>query len=203
MNKDNSDNSVITHTDAVDAVGAPATSRWHSKQKAQELISDDEIIILKLKPDPAFIILASLGSLFPIAFMVMLLAYLSNTPLISSSLITWSDLDALIFGLIIACIRLTWQALDWWNRVYILTDRRVITMSGIFRRYYYEAPLRNIQHLAIVRSFRERILSLGSIAYATSGSDRYDTIWLMLKQPFAIHKTISQTIERYGRGHCI
>lgn len=160
------------------------------------LISDGEIVILELKPSPWYIVLSCLGSLFAIAFLSLLLAYLSHAyPWLGG----WSEADAFGFGLGLATVRLGWQTLDWYGKSYILTDRRVIAVSGVLRRGYFQAPLRNLQHIAVVVSIRERIVRLGTIAFATAGSDAYEAAWLMLPRPFVVHRRILETIERYHR----
>jgi len=194
---------VKCNADTADAVGKPSdVQRWPMGLtcQAHDLVNDGEIIILQTRPSIIYIILASLGSLFAIAFLVVCLAYISRVPYFKQSFASWSELDSLLFGFALVIIRLGWQFLDWWCRLYVLTDRRIITVQGVIRRSYYQAPLRQIQHLAVVQSVRERVTWLGSIAFATAGSDRYDTIWLMLRRPFEVYKTINQTIERY-RGH--
>jgi len=163
-----------------------------------DLVGDDEIIIMWLKPSPLYIILAALGSLVLIATLTLLLAYLSALSLPKAA---WSDRDAFLFGLTIAVIRLAWQGLEWWNQTYVLTDRRIIAIYGVLRRSYFQAPLQQIQHIAVIQTVRERAFGLGTLAFATAGSDGYDAAWLSLAHPFAVYKQINHTIDRYGKRH--
>ena len=39
----------------------------------------------------------------------------------------------------------------------------------------------------------------GTIGFATSGSDVFDALWVMIRQPFAVHKTVVEAIQRYGK----
>lgn len=161
-----------------------------------DLLDDEEIIVMWLKPSPLYVLLASLGSLVLIAAITFGLAYVSAMTLPKAA---WSDDDAFLFGATIAVVRLGWQALEWWNQTYVLTDRRIIAAHGILRRSYFHAPLAQIQHIAVIQTIRERVFGLGSLAFATAGSDRYDALWLSLTHPFAVHRQVNRTIDRYGR----
>ncbi|MBL1217667.1 MAG: PH domain-containing protein [Planctomycetes bacterium] len=177
-----------------------AAAAAEAARSANKMFDGDEVIVLQIRPGIAYIVISCLGSLFGIAFLVVLLAYLTRIPILTRSFVTWSEVDAIVFGILLVTVRLGWQAMDWWCRLYVLTDRRIVSMSGILRRAFYQAPLRNIQHLAVVRNVPERLTALGSIAFATAGSDRYDTIWLSVAKSFEVHRTVVKTIERYGRN---
>jgi len=182
--------------EAVEPIGRPI-DRLRAALPA-DLLGDEEIIIMWLKPHPLYIILASLGSLVLIAALTLGLAYVSALSLPKAA---WSDTDAFLFGATIALIRLGWQTLEWWNQTYVLTDRRIIAAYGILRRNFFHAPLAQIQHIAVIQTIRERVFGLGSLAFATAGSDRYDAAWLSLAHPFAVYRQVNRTIERYARRH--
>ena len=158
------------------------------------LLADDEIVILMLRPSLLFVGLSSLASLTVIAVVTLSLALLS----IRITLLPWSELAAYAMGAAVATARLLWQCLEWWGLVYVLTDRRVIRRAGVLQVSIFEAPLRNIQHTSIFQPFRERVVGLGSIGFATAGSDVFDAFWVMIRQPYAVHKTVLETIERYA-----
>ena len=163
------------------------------------LVSDSEIIILQLKPSILYILLSSLGTLFAIAFISLLLAYATtiNWPLT----LPWNPSDAALLGIILAAIRIAWQSLDWGARTYILTDRRIIVSWGIIRRHHFQASLFRIQHIAVTQTLRERLFGLGSIAFATAGSATFDAAWYTIDQPFKQHQIIINAIDRYGGHH--
>lgn len=182
--------------EAVEPIGRPI-DRLRAALPA-DLLGDEEIIIMWLKPHPLYVVLASLGSLLLIAALTFGLAYLSALSLPKAA---WSDRDAFLFGGSIAVVRLAWQALEWWNQTYVLTDRRIIAAYGILRRHFFHAPLAQIQHIAVIQTIRERLFGLGSLAFATAGSDRYDAAWLSLAHPFKVYRQVNQTIDRYARRH--
>ncbi len=158
-----------------------------------ELIRDDEIIILILRPSMLFIVLSCTTSLAVIAIAALTFAWLSNVPWAM-----WTDYQAIRLGVIVAALRLSWQTLEWWSRLYVLTDRRVIRRAGVLRVYIFEAALNHIQHTVVVRGVLERIFGLGTIGFATAGSDTFDAFWVMIRHPFKTHRTVVDAIRRYG-----
>jgi hypothetical protein len=160
-------------------------------------IPEDEAILLLLRPSLLYIPLASLGGLAVIALVTFALAYLARVQWLSW--VGWTDRDAFFLGLSLAALRLSWQALEWSCRVYVLTDRRVIRRMGVLRVSIFQAELRRIQHTSIFRRLRERACGLGTIGFATAGSHSFDAFWVMVANPFDVHRTVSEAIQRYGR----
>ena len=100
-------------------------------------------------------------------------------------------------------IRLIWKIIDWANRIYVLTDRRVLRRRGVILLSIVEAPLGRVQHSAIYARVLERLLGLGTIGFATAGSNGFEVIWEMISDPIDTHRRILQAIERYGRGSSV
>ncbi len=161
----------------------------------RELIRDDEIILLAIRPSPLFIVLApATGVLF-----LMVIALVAAQLAALVPWLPWTETQAYLLGFLLIAGRLGWQTLDWFNRVYLLTDRRILTRSGVLRVRIFETSLRSIQHTVIWRRVRERAFNLGTLGFATSGSDTFETFWQMLRQPVLIHRTVQDAIRRYGR----
>ena len=158
------------------------------------LVQDDEVVILLLRPSLLFVPLASLGGLTVIVVVMLILALMAPV-----SWVPWSELQAYALGVMAAAARLLWQTLEWWSRIYVLTDRRLIRRTGVLRVAVFEAPLRNIQHTSVFMMLRERLFGLGSIGFATAGSDVFDAFWVMVRKPFAVHRVVVDAIRRYGR----
>ncbi len=163
---------------------------------ARQLVRDDEIIILMIRPSILFVLLPTIGMLLAILAITMALAFLAAK---FPQVVGWSETSAFALGVILIVLRLGWQFLDWATRVYVLTDRRVIRRMGVLRVSVFEASLSNIQHTSVFVRFRERVFGLGSIGFATSGSDVFDAFWVMVRNPFVVHATVVRAIERYGR----
>ncbi len=157
-----------------------------------ELLQPGEIIILLLKPSVWFILLAPLRTLSLILIFTVV-AYGIN---IRTGL-GYNSQNIVLIGLALILVRLFWQFLEWLSRVYVLTDKRIITVSGVLRVVVFETMLKNIQHTNTIITLRESVFSLGTISFATAGSAVSETFWLMLNHPMEVHQKIVQTLNRY------
>jgi len=162
------------------------------------VVPDDETILLLFRPSLLFIPLSCVTSLAFIGLLTFLLAYLAPHVARWQPFITWTDAQAFALGLGLALIKLGWQSLEWYCRVYVLTDRRVIRRMGVLRVALFQTPLRNIQHTSVFTRVRERVFGLGTIGFATAGSDVFEAFWEMIRDPFAVHKTVVEAVQRYG-----
>ncbi len=162
----------------------------------QQVLQDGETVILALRPSPWFILIDGSWVYFASIFVALLLAWLAHQP--------WSPVilpESQIFPLLatVLSIRIVWKFLDWANRVYVLTDQRIMRRRGVIQYSLIEAPLDRIQHSAIFTRVVERVLGLGTIGFATAGSGRFEVIWEMIANPIEIHRKVNDAIERYGR----
>lgn len=183
-----------------DFAGDPAFAEVTALPTAQpitalpkDLIDDDELVILLLRPSLMYVVLSSFVGLVMIALITFALAYLSRLPWIG-----WTDRQAFLLGFGLASLRVGWQLLEWGSRLYVLTDRRIITRTGVLRLTVFETQLKNVQHTSVFASLRERLTGLGTIGFATAGSDTFESFWVMIRQPFTVHKIIIETMRKYG-----
>lgn len=158
-----------------------------------DLLDNDEIIILLLRPSVLFILLAPLGTLLGIAALAVLLALVART-----GWVPWADVQALAVGGTVLALRIGWQMLDWGTRLYVLTDKRIIRRMGVLRDDSFDVPLSNVQHTEVVARFRERIFGLGSLGFATSGTVGAGAYWQTIRQPYQVRKIVNEAIDRYG-----
>ena len=167
-------------------IQSPAVSR---------LLADGEIVLMVIRPSLWFVVLWSLGALLFVLGLVLVLAWLSRLPAIG-----WTEGQAYGLGMVLVGIRLGWQFLDWANRLYILTDRRIIRRRGVFQVDVFEARLDRIQQTSVLQMVRERIFGLGSIAFATAGNNTLNAVWEVVRDPHLVQKAVADAIQRYGRG---
>lgn len=153
----------------------------------QDLLEGGEIVILLLKPSPWYILLGALGHLTAIAAAVLVCVPLG---LLTSR-------QAFLLGGSLIAARLVWQFFEWLSRIYVLTDRRVIRIMGVFQVYVFQAQLNQIQHTNLNRLLREWVFGLGTISFATAGTAAPEAAWEMLARPYAVHRQILQAIHRY------
>jgi dephospho-CoA kinase len=155
--------------------------------EASRFVPEGERVLLRLKPHPLFILLVPLGiiagSLVLAGVGVWALSALGGR---ASARIVWLGVVALV------ALRLLWQALEWWARDYTLTDRRVLRVGGVLRRYVTDIPLSRLQHVTVFQTIRERVFGLGTVGFATAGTGVVEAYWVMVARPRAIVQRVRE-----------
>lgn len=136
-----------------------------------------ERTLIAIKPHPVSILLRRAFLLLSI--LVILIAADPVASALGYALPGWFPLT---LGAFLAFL-LAWDVLVWLSRSYRLTDRRVERRAGVLRRYVAELPLRNVQHVILYRSIRERLFGLGTLGFATAGTGVTEVFWVMIARP--------------------
>ncbi|HBZ97142.1 MAG TPA: hypothetical protein DEO57_04790 [Phycisphaerales bacterium] len=157
------------------------------------LLRDGETVLRVLRPHPLFIPLVSLPAC-TVLLVIVLLVVLSGAMLPGGGVAgqAWWT-----FGLLVL-LRLGWAVLQWFNELYILTDDRLMTRSGVIRVRVYETSLRHLRQTLVRVSLRERIFGLGTVLAATAATAVYDTAWVMLRHPVAVQSAIQDAMSDRG-----
>ncbi len=179
---------------------APTDSQKRVLPKS--LLRDDEVVLLSLRPHPLFILLVSL----PVCawLLVVLVIYAIMTQLVD--LVYWvkpvgvRQESVWIVLCILALGRVGWAWLQWYNELYLLTDRRILTRCGVIRVRVYETALQHVRQTLVHVNLRERVFGLGTILVATAATAIYDTAWRMLPKPVEVQRTIQNALARWGDG---
>ncbi|MEE9404620.1 MAG: PH domain-containing protein [Algisphaera sp.] len=160
----------------------------------RDLLQPGEIIVLLVKPSALYIALSCLKSLTLIVLLTVLgvsIARATDTHDLAQQLA--------IGGLVLLLARLAWQFFEWLSRVYVITDQRIITVSGVLQVRVFEAPLKQIAHSELFFSLRERLFALGTLVFSTAGTARSEAAWEMVANPLDVHAKVVKTLKRYGR----
>jgi len=99
-------------------------------------------------------------------------------------------------AMIIAGTRLFIATMQWYTRLYILTDRRVMQIGGIFRIQVIDCPLRRVAVARACFSTRERITRIGTIEIIPQEEPCHVCIWQMVARPREVLKIIRSAIAR-------
>ncbi len=159
------------------------------------VLPDGETVILALKPSVWFVLLSRLGWLVAIVAAGVVWNLLSDYGSITLPRSTIFSVTAAALAAVLG-----WRALDWQLRVYVLTDRRILRVSGVLRQTAIEVPLARVQSVVLVKSIRERLVGLGSVGVSSAGSDGVEVGWYMIRDPEEALATVRKAIDRYGRG---
>ena len=159
------------------------------------MLDDGETVLLVVRPSLWMVPLWCLEAFVVIAGLVFAFAWAA-----AFEWSPWSEEQAFGFGLVTIALRLLYQFLDWANRLYVLTDRRIMRRRGILQVDFFEARLDRIQQTSVLQLVRERAFGLGTIAFATAGTSTLDALWEAVADPFELHGEVTRAIGRYGRG---
>jgi uncharacterized membrane protein YdbT with pleckstrin-like domain len=102
-------------------------------------------------------------------------------------------------GAVIIFLQLLFAFLEWVSRLYVLTDRRVMRIRGIFNIDIFEAPLVKIQNTYLTFALHERLFGLGTILIATAGTAWIEASWLNVNQPRELHERLRAAIREAHR----
>ncbi len=160
---------------------------------ASHILRDGELVVLILRPSLWFILLTSLRFLAG-ALILMTLAHVV-------SLQNGRPVHVYIeLGLFSMAGRLMWGIVQWMGRLYILTDMRVLSLSGVFHVDVFDCPLRKIARTRVVRTTPERALAVGSIEIIPQDPAYPFGLWTTVDHPDAVHEQILAGISR-ARGN--
>ena len=190
------------------AAAAPAVQQDVAAPRSGSIvIPDGELIILRIKP--------SLWMLFSglfIPYVVgLLLAFgifdavtgLSRGISFRLPIIDWTFslfLSRLGAAVVLVCLAISiGRLVEWWARIYVLPDRRIVIQSGALRQVTIDFPLRRIQHVSMVRNVENRVLSVGSLRFSTAGPTG-EFAWHMISRPEHRLRIVRESIERYARN---
>lgn len=160
-----------------------------------QVLHPGEVVVLLLRPSPLYILLAPLRTLIVILLGVLLVALVQRRGVD----LGLSTADLVLAGAGLVGARLFWQVLEWLNRIYILTDRRVIRVRGVINVHVFERPLAEVRRVDLLRPAILRVFGLGTLGYITNGDNTYEAYWHMLAKPQEVHDTVNQTLKRYRR----
>lgn len=155
------------------------------------LLDGGEIVHFAVKPSPWFVALVSLRWLA----VALLLAILASRDLFPSGY-RWY---AYQFAAAIAGARLAWAILEWVSRLYVLTNRRVMRIRGVFNVELFECALSRLQNTYATFSLPERVTRTGSITFQTAaggGGAGGTASWRIISRPLEIHEQLREAIRR-------
>ena len=158
------------------------------------ILRDGEVVLLILKPSLWYIVFSSLR--FLAAGLIAVIAgrlWLHTSHAVSSIVYT---------ATFIVAGRVMWAVLQWMGRLYVLTDLRVVRLSGVFNVEILDCALRKVAHTRLTRTFREKLCGLGSIEIVPVDDSCPPSVWQSVKRPAEVQAKIQSTIDRAKQG-CI
>jgi hypothetical protein len=156
------------------------------------VIPQGELIQLVLKPSRWFIFLNSLR--FTVATILALSAlHALGNPLVLSKALSVQ------FGLFLIAGRVMWSVVQWMGRYYILTDLRVVRVSGIFSIDIQSCALKKVGTVNFYSFVGERLLGKGCVEMTFADGKM---IWQTVSRPNRIYRTVAAAVARAKSNGC-
>ncbi|HSR48201.1 MAG TPA: PH domain-containing protein [Anaerolineales bacterium] len=91
------------------------------------------------------------------------------------------------------------DVLDWWNRQYVITNRRVIQVVGTLNKRVTDSSLEKVNDVKMVQSFFGRIFDFGDLEILTASEAGIDKLsWLA--DPIRFKTSMLDAKERIDRS---
>jgi len=154
------------------------------------LLDGGEIVIFAVKPSLWFIIFTSTRWLIAMLLIILTSRWISDLiPSLTSEMIAQG-------ALILAAVRLGFAMLQWVSRLYVLTNRRVMRLTGILNIDLFECQLTKIQNTYLTLTWYERLTRVGTISFATAGTGGIEASWTNVNNPLELHERVRSAIHR-------
>jgi len=159
---------------------------------AADRLEDGEAIILVARPSGWLILLTS----WPLLAGVAAVAAVS----FAARHYLAYDIDSqmvLLTCLAVGAMRLTIAISQWQGRIYILTNRRVMRIKGVFHEDSYQCPLKKIRRVHLSATLPERIVSVASLVFERVDEKPVpDAHWLCLANPQEVLQAVDEALRR-------
>lgn len=156
----------------------------------RHVLRDGELVLLILKPSLWYVVLSSLR--FAAVVLILLIGAKLWLPRH-----TFHTVET---GVFLIAGRVMWAVLQWMGRLYVLTDLRIVRLSGVFNADIFDCPLRKVAQVRLNSTFREKLLHLGSIEIVPTDETCHPGDWRTIKRPLAVLETVEATIARAKQG---
>jgi hypothetical protein len=174
---------------ASDACSAPTAAVTPlGAMLARHVVRDGEVILLALKPSFWFILLSSLR--FSGVVSILALGAIASESRYNRE---WFYIEAAIF---LIAGRIMWAVLQWMGRLYVLTDMRVIRLSGVFKLDIFDCALRKVARTQVSASVKERVCGTGTIEIVPADESCPSGFWQTVRRPAEVNELIVSTINR-------
>jgi hypothetical protein len=181
------------HTDAAAATATAVPRSPLAALLTGQILQDGEVVLLILKPSIWFIAINSLR-------------FAAVVGIALTAAITWDEhlpahnLLYIEIGLFLVAGRVMVAVLQWMSRLYILTDLRVIRLSGVFSLEIFSCPLRKVARARLLRTVRERFFRVGTIEFIPQDDSCPIGAWQIIGRPQQVHEQVVSTINRAKQG---
>jgi hypothetical protein len=164
---------------------------------SRHVLRDGELVILLLKPSLWYILLSSLR------FAAVVLVLVIATRVFDEQLPPLNRFAVVEAAVFLIAGRLMWALLQWTSRLYVLTDLRIVSITGVFTAQIFDCPLRKVARTRLTYSTRERCFALGSVEIIPGPDEIPVGLWQTISKPRQIHEQVVAAINKAKQGGCL
>ncbi len=180
----------VEHPPFQQANGAHSAAYTAGELIPAHLLDGGEIVIFAIKPSLWFVVFKSSRWLAAMVLMILLSGWIGETlPHVTSGTVVQ-------VATMLGAVRVGFGLLQWVSRLYVLTNRRVLRLTGILNLDLFECPLTKIQNTYLTMAWYERITGLGTISFSTAGAGGVEASWTYVNNPLELHERIRSAIHR-------
>ncbi len=109
----------------------------------------------------------------------LLIAAIMAAAIVLSTMLQFAQALFLLALILIPLIRLVMRVVRWWNKQYIITNRRVIQVEGVINKHVIDSSLEKVNDVVLVQSVWGRLLDYGDVEILTAsdmGMNRLDRL---------------------------
>lgn len=131
----------------------------------RKLLSKDEVVIFQMHEHVKKILANIVGAFLVLVILGIALAFMPD------SVLPWGQWTSAGIAAVLLIIIFVIPFIKWRTTIYIITNRRVITRSGVFSKIGHDIPLSRISNVAYDFGLIDRIFSCGTISLETSADN--------------------------------
>ena len=155
-----------------------------------DLLGDDEIIQLSIRPSLWCIVLYSWRLVAATVLVAMLLLVATRGQQSYGSSI------AVLVMLMLAFSIVATATLQWASQLYVLTNRRVLRFHGVFSVEVHELGLKQVAEVQALSAWYHPLLRLGSLCMTPTVAEKQAILWEHVARPGEIQEILQQAIRR-------
>ena len=160
------------------------------------MLRDGELVILLLKPSAWFVVFSSLR----FAAVVLLLMGAVFIFDLHERFHLLNTLAAIEGGIFLISGRVMWAVLQWTSRLYVLTDLRILAISGLFNVQIFDCALRRVARTRLLLTTRDRLVGVGSIEIIPLDEETPEGLWQTIARPRQVHEQLVAAVNRAKQG---
>jgi uncharacterized membrane protein YdbT with pleckstrin-like domain len=159
-----------------------------AKNYIQNMLGENERVLL-ITHQHGFVLFSSIVA----EIVVTLIVFAAITILAFTNVLA-------LFGYLLALIPLaimTWDILTWSNHQYVVTNRRVIQISGIFNKNVVDSSLEKVNDVKMTQTFFGRLFDYGDVEILTA-SETGDNLFRRIGDPIKFKTAMLNAKEKLG-----